>query len=54
MFQQLERSHDFSYIVIFWEVLMLSRKNFYISSKIFFHPYKPYHAYSAYISDDIF
>lgn len=53
MFQQLERSHDFSYIVIFWEVLMLSRKNFYISSKIF-HPYKPYHAYSAYISDDIF
>ena len=36
MFQQLERSHDFSYIVICWEVLMLSRKNFYISSKIFF------------------
>lgn len=54
MFQQLERSHDFSYIVIFLEALMLSRKNFYISSKIFFHPYKPYHAYSAYISDDIF
>lgn len=47
MFQQLKRSHDFSYIVIFWEVLMLSRKNF-------FHLYKPYHAYSAYISDDIF
>lgn len=47
MFQQLERSHDFSYIVIFLEALMLSRKNF-------FHPYKPYYAYSAYISDDIF
>ena len=53
MFQQLERSHDFSYIVIFWEVLMLSRKIF-TSHQKFFHPYKPYHAYSAYISDDIF
>lgn len=33
---------------------MLSRKKFLHLIKNFFHPYKPYHAYSAYISDDIF
>lgn len=53
MFQQLERSHDFSYIVIFLRLLCYLVKIF-TSHQKFFHPYKPYHAYSAYISDDIF
>lgn len=47
-------AHTIFLILLYsWRLLCYLVKIF-TSHQKFFHPYKPYHAYSAYISDDIF